>query len=328
VGASPADAAFLPDGTLVTADRLGDTLTLVEPAAQGGARTSSLTVGQRERPSDAERGELLFYSRALVPRNTALGPLSVYACSACHDDGHIDGRRHPARRNRFRSMTKTCRGGATTAPYLSLGELATLDEFADNIVASHAQGAQSAPETFDQYPVDLPVFAGGRMTRVTLSPAEVRRALAAYLAVLPLEPSPFVAPGARALAPEARRGLSLFLRSCSGCHAPVGNTALGNRIPRPELEARILAREVAFSSPSLHDVGTPVLGDGGNNPPSLRGVWEAAPYFSDGSASTLAEVLRRTDPRQARVHDAENARRRARFSAGESLALLAFLRSL
>ncbi len=51
------------------------------------------------------------------------------------------------------------------------------------------------------------------------------------------------------------------------------------------------------------DVGTPVLGEGGNNPPSLRGVWEAAPYFSDGSARTLEEALRRTDP---------DARRRSR----------------
>ncbi|MES1207768.1 MAG: hypothetical protein ABUS79_17680, partial [Pseudomonadota bacterium] len=76
------------------------------------------------------------------------------------------------------------------------------------------------------------------------------------------------------------------------------------------------------------DVGTPVLGAGGNNPPSLRGVWEAAPYFSDGSARTLEEALRRTDPDADAVHAASNSARPAAFSPGEEAALLAFLRAL
>ena len=64
-------------------------------------------------------------------------------------------------------------------------------------------------------------------------------------------------------------------------------------MPARDLERRLLAGEVALTDARLHAVGTPILGDGGNNPPSLRGVWEAAPYFSDGSARTLEEVLRR-----------------------------------
>jgi hypothetical protein len=60
----------------------------------------------------------------------------------------------------------------------------------------------------------------------------------------------------------------------------------------------------------------------------LRGVWEAAPYFSDGSARTLEEVLRRTDPDQAAVHSPANATRPPAFTAAERAALLAFLRAL
>ena len=71
-----------------------------------GRSTATLDVGAPERPTPAERGELLFYSRALVPNNVADGPLSLYTCAACHDDGHVDGRRHPAKRNRFFSMTE------------------------------------------------------------------------------------------------------------------------------------------------------------------------------------------------------------------------------
>src|SRR5262249_43385048 len=149
-----------------------------------------VTLGQRPvRTTPAEWGEVLYHSRALVPHNVADGPRSVYACTACHEEAHVDGRLHPARFNRFRSMTKTDRGVAATAPTLSLGEIRTLTEFADNIIASHAQGA-NVPG-FDSYPVRVRVSEEAVRT---LSPAETRTALAAYLASLGHEPNPWTGP--------------------------------------------------------------------------------------------------------------------------------------
>jgi mono/diheme cytochrome c family protein len=325
VGENPSAVAALPGGRLVTADRLADTLTFVDRDRVA----ATLTVGLPERRTPAELGELLFYSRALVPNNVADGPLSLYTCAACHDDGHVDGRRHPAKRNRFFSMTESCRGLATTGPYLNLGDPETIDAFADNIVATHAQGAERDPKGFASYPVSLRARDGAAAARqVTLSPAEVRAALAAYMARIPPEPSPFVSPERRRLVPAERRGLALFRADCSGCHQLVGNSALGNEIPAAALERRLLAGEVALTSPRRYAVGTPVLGEGGNNPPSLRGAWDAAPYFSDGSARTLDEVLRRTDPNAPTVHAPENATRPPAFSASERADLLAFLRAL
>ncbi|HVZ88854.1 MAG TPA: c-type cytochrome [Polyangia bacterium] len=323
VGANPSAVAALPDGRFVTADRLSDTLTFIGRDARVEV---TLAVGVPERPSPAERGEVLFYSRALVPRNAAAGPLSLYTCAACHDDGHVDGRLHPARQNRFFSTTLTCRGLATTAPYLRLGNQATLAVFADNIVSTHAQGAELDPAHFADYPVTLRTRAGEAWRSVTLSPAELRVALSRYMARIPPEPSPFAA--GRGLAPAARRGLALFRDRCAGCHRLVGNSALGNEVARGELAWRVAAGQVAFTSPGRYDVGTPVLGEGGNNPPSLRGVWDAAPYFSDGSARSLEEALRRTDPNADAVHAPRNATRPPAFSAGEQAALLAFLRAL
>ncbi len=325
VGANPSAVAALADGRFVTADRLSDTLTFISP---DGHADATLVVGRPGRSSPADEGELLFYSRALVPHNTAAGPLSLYTCAACHDDGDRDGRLHPAKQNRFFSTTLTCRGLAATAPFLRLGNQATLGVFADNIVSTHAQGAERDPAHFADYPVTLRVRdAAGWRTR-TLSPAEIRAALAAEMARMPPEPSPFVAPGARALDARARRGLELFRDGCAGCHRLVGDAARGDRIPDGLLEARLLAGRVALTAPGRYDVGTPVLGEGGNNPPSLRGVWDGAPYFSDASARTLEEVLRRTDPDAATVHAAANAARPPAFSADEQAALLAFLRSL
>jgi cytochrome c553 len=263
-----------------------------------------------------------------VPRNVATGPLSLYTCAACHDDGHVDGRRHPAKRNRFFSMTESCRGLGTTAPYLSLGDQATIEDFADNIVATHAQGAERDPAHFDRYPVSLRVRRAGRWDTVVLPPADVRAALATYMARIPPEPSPFVTAGRRALAPVERRGLALFRAGCAGCHQLVGNSALGNTIPARALERRLVSGEVALTSPRRYAVGTPILGEGGNNPPSLRGVWDAAPYFSDGSARTLEDVLRRTDPDAPAVHAPENAGRSPVLSPGDRDALLMFLRGL
>jgi mono/diheme cytochrome c family protein len=324
VGANPSAVAALPDGRFVTADRLSDTLSFVAD----GKLVAMLDVGAPERTTLAARGELLFYSRALVPNNVATGPLSLYTCAACHDDGHVDGRRHPAKRNRFFSMTKSCRALGTTAPYLSLGEPATIEGFADNIVTTHAQGAERGAEGFDRYPVTVRVRMGRRWESVTLSPEEVRAALAAYMARIPPEPSPYVAAGRRAFDPEQRAGLTVFRDGCAGCHQLVGDSARGDRVPARDLERRLLAGEVALTDARLHVVGTPVLGEGGNNPPSLRGVWEAAPYFSDGSARTLEEVLRRTDPDAREVHAPENAERAPAFSERQRAALLAFLRAL
>jgi len=225
-------------------------------------------------------------------------------------------------------MTKSCRELGTTAPYLSIGEPATIEGFADNIVTTHAQGAERGAPGFDRYPVTVRVRAGKGWENVTLSPDELRAALAAYMVRIPPEPSPYVAAGRRALDGKERAGLALFRDRCTGCHQLVGDSAVGDRIPARELERRLLAGEVALTGPRLHAVGTPILGEGGNNPPSLRGVWEAAPYFSDGSARTLEDVLRRTDPDASAVHAPANTTRAPAFTDAQRAALLAFLRAL
>ena len=328
VGSNPSAIAFLGGNRAVTADRLSDTLSFVRVGPGAAALTDTVVVGAPARSTPAARGELLFYSRALVPNNVATGPLSIYTCAACHADGHIDGRRHPAKRDRFFSMTKTCRGLVGTEPFLSLGRPDTFAAFADNIVASHAQGAEDAPDSYDQYPVSLRVRAGARWVNVTLSPQAVRAALAAYMARIPLEPSPFVPVGRRALTAAERRGLAVFRARCGECHELSSATTPARVVPQPEQEAAVLAGRLVLTSARRYDVGTPVLGEGGNNPPSLRGVWAAAPYFSDGSAATLEDVVRRTDPDGAKVHAPENANQPSAFSSAERSDLLAFLRGL
>jgi YVTN family beta-propeller protein len=69
-----------------------------------------------------------------------------------------------------------------------------------------------------------------------------------------------------------RRGRAVFLRhGCDGCHTPP-----------------------AYTSPKSYDVG--LVDEVGNrrfNPPSLRGVGQGGPFFHDGRAATLEEVITR-----------------------------------
>ncbi len=128
--------------------------------------------------------------------------------------------------------------------------------------------------------------------------------------------------------PRRGAGWRSFVTAARAATSWSASSALGDHIDRAALEARLLAGQVALTSPGRYAVGTPILGEGGNNPPSLRGVWDAAPYFSDGSARTLEEALRRTDPGAAAVHAPANAARPPAFTADEQAALLAFLRAL
>lgn len=319
-GNNPVAVSFLPDGRLATADRLGDTISLLSPRGS----QERVVVGQPARSRPIELGEILFFSRALVPHNVATGERSLYACSGCHDDAHVDGRLHPARQNRFYSMTKTCRSIGNTQPYLFLGEVADVPAFAANLVATHAQGSERGAG-FDRYSTTLQLQStSGRTQNKRLRPDEIRAAMSAYLATIPPEPSPFVPFGSTTLPAAARAGLAVFKRACAGCHrlsrtpdsevGPVGE----------ELERSLLRGELSLTSPGLHDVGIKQIGPGGNNAPSLRGVWDNAPYFSDGSARTLEDVLARSslDPHSPSSHAA------AGVPEEERAALLAFLRCL
>lgn len=110
-------------------------------------------------------------------------------------------------------------------------------------------------------------------------------ALAAYVTSLDrVNPSPHRRPDGT-LTAEGWRGRDVFLRAgCAECHGG------------PDFTDSAAGR--------LHDVGTLVPTSGarlgepleGLDTPTLRGLWETAPYLHDGSASTLMEVLVERNP--------------------------------
>jgi YVTN family beta-propeller protein len=95
--------------------------------------------------------------------------------------------------------------------------------------------------------------------------------LAAFLRTVPPPPSLLKARGA-VDAEALKRGRRVFARQkCATCHAPP-----------------------AYTTPRTYDVGVhDELGQTHFNPPSLRGVSQAGPYFHDNRARTLEEVFTR-----------------------------------
>ena len=106
-------------------------------------------------------------------------------------------------------------------------------------------------------------------------------ALAAYVATLNhYEPSPHRAPDG-SLGDEARRGRVVFNNAgCATCHGGPNFTDL-------------LRHDVGTIRPSSgQGLGQPLAGVGFDTP-TLRGLWDGAPYLHDGSAATLEQALER-----------------------------------
>jgi YVTN family beta-propeller protein len=226
------------------------------------------SVGTEALSAQVLRGKQLFYDA----RDTRLARDSYMSCASCHNDGTHDGR---------------------TWDFTGLGEglrnTVSLRGRAGAQGNLHWSGNFDEPQDFEGQVRSL---AGGTgllsdaqfNTGTRSQPLGDKKAglspdldaLAAYISSLnTFAVSPF-RPGS-GLTSEAALGRAVFLAKCVGCHS-------GNDFT-----------DSSASTGSLHNVGTlkttsgKRLGDTlpGIDTPTLRDVWQTAPYLHDGSAATL-----------------------------------------
>jgi mono/diheme cytochrome c family protein len=100
-------------------------------------------------------------------------------------------------------------------------------------------------------------------------------ALRAYQHSLPAPPPPAGSFDAAA----AARGKPLFDRSCASCHVGGSGTDNNNGVLHPPGDTGVDGAYAARTASKAYRT-TP-----------LRGLWQHAPYFHDGSAATLADVV-------------------------------------
>jgi hypothetical protein len=129
-----------------------------------------------------------------------------------------------------------------------------------------------------------------------LSPAGLREALLRYLARATYPSNPLaVSRPAPKFTREEREGAELFRSLCAGCHAArVVARDPASELPFERWESAVLsdASPIVWARADYEKVGVlPYVDAKGTRIPSLRRLFLKRPYFTNGAAATLSEVL-------------------------------------
>jgi cytochrome c peroxidase len=286
-------------------------------------------------PAKVGLGRKLFFDKRLSADNSI-------ACATCHDpnagfaDPHsvsvgVKGRR--GERN-----SPTVLNSAFLSPLMWDGRSTTLEEQVLLPFLSPSEMDlpldQVAEKLRRQGYSDLFRQAFGEDVSVT----DLAKALAAYQRTLVAADSPFdrylFQHDVSAVSPEARRGFDVFLKAkCDACHlimtAGLHPFALSN-VMFTDGKFHNLGVDAAKSKPDpgrYTVTGEP--GDWGRfKTPSLRNVALTAPYFHDGSKTTLADVVEFYDTGGGANPNLDPALQPLHLSTAEKSDLVRFLESL
>ena len=281
-GAAPQGLCFDPTtGRTLVKNFMGRSLSVVE--TDGLFRFGDKTVPQSEMPTVASEsltptvlsGKRIFY-HASDPRMSAEGYLS---CASCHLDGGQDGRvwDFNGRGEGFRNtITLRGRSGMGQGNVHWTANFDEIQDFENDVRGAFGGSGFLGDADFAATSDPLGAAKAGLSTDLD--------ALAAYVASLgfaTLPRSPYrEADGS--LTPQAVAGRAVYdSLGCASCHS-------GERFT-----------DSTVGTATLHDVGTLRTTSGGRlggplpgiDTPTLRGLWNTAPYFHDGSARTLDEVF-------------------------------------
>jgi hypothetical protein len=279
-------------------------------------------------PSPAVRlGELLFFTTLLAPGATSAGAHSVFTCETCHWEGYGDGRVHYTGRRDVHATTRPLRGLAQGRPYFSRANDRTMVDMVHAEFGVAARGTDRSP----WFTADAPWLVHVPNLPTDLSPLALRAALMEFLTAFGHEANPAV--GTRTRFSDAeRRGAEVFRDRCESCHqARLLVDDETTRQPFAAWERHIMSPDGPITWAADHRVQTgvtPYVHADGARIPALRRLYRKHPYFTNGSATSLADLLDRVrtgaSPDELR-HDGPSG---TPLPPIERTALLAFLRLL
>jgi YVTN family beta-propeller protein len=255
VGLNPRGIALTPDESLAfITNSLGGTASVIDTATDSVVATIATT--SIPLAPLLLRGKILFNSAA----TTALSKDRWISCATCHFEGGTDGRTWnfpDGPRN-----TQPLFGVAATTPLHWSGDLDELHDV-ESTIRTIQSGDGLAPGDANCTPA-----CNGELANAHRS--YDLDALAAFMASLRAPRRPAVVPS-----DAVARGEVVFARAdCASCHVPP-----------------------LYIDRQKHDVGTATSSlerkGGAFDTPSLRGLYDTAPYFHDGTAVTLGDVLDR-----------------------------------
>jgi hypothetical protein len=277
-------------------------------------------------------GEALFSTTLMAPWQSSEGSKSRFTCETCHFEGGVDGRTHRTGRGDVVATTKPLRGLFNNAPHFTraLDEDTTEMVFAEFGVAAAASG-HDGWFSLDEAPLAWTKRVAWDPA-VDRSPLGLRRALVGYLAHAAHPPNPHVA-GRSTFTADERRGAEVFRDDCAGCHAArLVTSDPATEVPADRWETLVLsdAGPIVWARDGYEKTGIePYVHPDGARPTSLRRLEDKRPYFTNGSAKTLKEVVEgaRWDEGGRFFHAGAPAGARA-LSPPDRAALSAFLRLL
>lgn len=237
-------------------------------------------------------GELLFFTTLMTPHNSSDGELSRFTCEACHYEGGIDGRVHYTGRQHVFATTKPLRGLANNLPLFSRAGDKSL---ASMVLAEFRAANQKRRDDFSVTVSQFPWLKEIDGVPAVLSPTDLREALLAFFIDYEHRLNPLRL-RKRRLSPKALQGLELFRERCEHCHQARMSTRADEALPyqkwREQLEGE--SGDPVWAAPFYTKTGIlPYVHRAGARVPSLRRVWEKYPYFTNGSARTMRDLLAR-----------------------------------
>jgi hypothetical protein len=319
-------AQLASDGSIVAANPLLDAWIVT----RGGApRVVSVASASPPRSARSRIGELLFFTTMMSPWNSAEGKASRFTCETCHHEGYVDGRTHFTGRGKVFATTRPLYGLFNNGPHFSraLDKTMTQMVHAEFRVANRHNGRDP---WFALTRADVPWLDHVAGVPAQLPPELLREAFMTFLMDFTHRENPAAVDHARFTELE-RTGARTFRDRCAGCHAArlVADDP-GSVVPFERWESLVLspAGPIVWSNGGYEQTGVvPYVHASGARVPPLRRLYKKWPYFTSGSARSLAEVLDRfASSPTTTFHDGAPADAAlVRLTADEQAALQAFL---
>ncbi len=261
-----------------------------------GVRVQSVDDGLARTRSTASRlGEALFFTTLMAPWDKSDGRLSRFACETCHWEGYVDGRTHHTGRQNVHATTKPLLGLLSNRPHFSRAldpDMATMV----NAEFGVAGAKSDHPAWFTLATRDFPWVEGLSVEDAALPPETLRRSLMTFLMDFTHRPNPSAA-GRTTWTPLERRGAAVFGERCESCHeARLVADEPSSRVPFDRWEELVLSQADAlvWAHADYEKTGVlPYVSEKGARVVSLRRLYKKHPYFTNGTAPDLADVLDR-----------------------------------
>lgn len=327
--APPGAAAVAYDrsGAGIAANPLLDAWVAVAPDRT--TQTIAPIAGAAAVPAEVRLGEALYSTTLIAPWNGSDGIDSRFTCQSCHHDGYSDGRTHYTGRDDVYATTRSVRGLFNNRPHFSRALDRTMADMVDSefrVVNAHS-GRSSWFSIDTSVAPWLPLLG---VDSTELGPVPLRRALMSFLMVYTHASNPAVG-GRTTFSAEERRGAELFRDHCEGCHAArLQADDAETRVPFDQWEALVMSRRgpIVWGSDGYQKTGVvPYVHPLGSRVPSLRRLYRKHPYFTNGTAASLDEVLARVrrDPTTGTFRHEGDAAQPPALTADDQAALRAFL---